>query len=145
MRGKHVFWLVPRARVSLPTTLSGGSGTRVARVERKARLEDRSRTKCAEGCGRPAKLLASLQLPAGGRGGLDAETSMGQITELVLCPNKEPFSLVAPSTPKRGRGQPRNPDLSASGSQKRSFKHPSKNLKLPGHCRQDRPWSKSSK
>lgn len=90
----------------------------------RARLEGRSPAKCAERCGRLPSPLAVLRVPAAAGGfwkeareALDSEASMRQITDLVLCPCKEPFSLGAPSTrPKRGRGQPRDPDLSASGS-----------------------------
>lgn len=54
---------------------------------------------------------------------------MGHITELVLCPNKEPF-LVAPSTPQAGAGTAKESRSFGLRKSKQPFRHPSKNLKL---------------
>ena len=98
--GTHGFWLVPGACVSLPSTRSAGSGTRIGRMEenaRRARLQDRSPARRAKRCGRLLNPFASARVSAavGGfwkdaREALQAEASMRKLQMSLRALIKNP-------------------------------------------------------
>lgn len=138
MKGKHGFWAGPWG-LSLPpydserrkrdTRWESGRETGKSAIKRSLR---------ALKGGRPAKLLASLRVP-----GLLEESSNVANYRTYLCPNKERFSLVASSTPQAGAETAKESRSFGLRKSKGPFRHPSKSLKLPGHCRQNGPWAKS--
>ena len=149
--GTHGFWLVPGACVSLLSTMSGGIGTRVRRTEenaRRERLPDRSPAQSAKRCGRLLNPFAFARVFCGGRGfwkdareALQAEASMRQVTDVVLCPYKEPCSLGALSTPQKGAETAKGSRSFGPRKSKWPCRHPSMSLKLYGHYRPGGLWS----
>ena len=147
--GTHGFWLVPGACVSLPSTMSGGIRTRVGRTEenaRRVRLQDPCPERQAVWTPpQPLRFRASF---CGGRGfwkdareALQAEDSMRQVTDVVLCPYKEPCSLGALSIPQKGAETAKGSRLFGPRKSKWPCRHPFMSLKLSGHYRPGGLWS----
>lgn len=118
----------------LPRTRSCAGGTGVGRVQGRALTGTRGQRRCARPP-RAAGARPTSWLPRGlegRRGGRDADPSRWPRTDLVLCPYEEPFSRGFPPPPRRGRGRPRHPDSSASGSRNGPLaRHPPKDPRPP--------------